>query len=197
MNKQDNKRESAFNNIIENKFNNNENMETLITNLKNEDSRNLKLMKSFRIIYLIFTIIYVLLMVLNPDPNLPLMQRISGLCFVLSFFLFFLIFNKNYKEYKKVDYSLPLAEMLKNAVKRYEMGYKKYLLLLPSIILIDLGLSLSDIFLTPNISLMHILAMQIGFFLLMFISAYIGFLIWKNKQKPLRDKAIELLKELD
>lgn len=181
----------------ENQLNNFVNMDTLVINLKNEDSRNLRLMKNFKWIYFVMIIVYTLLLVVNPDPELDIYHRISGLCYVVSFVFFWLIFRKYHKEYSEIDYSLPLFDMLTKAAERYKMGYKNFLLVIPPILLIDVGLTISF---TDHLGstefINKILFIQAIYIPVICISGFIGYMIWKKRQKPLRDGALQLLKEL-
>lgn len=173
------------------------NMDNLVENLRKEDSKNLKLMRNFKWIYLVMIVVYTLLMVVNPDPDLEIYHRISGISYVIAFGLFALIFKKYHKEYSEVDYTLPVAEMLSNAAKRYKFRWKSIVICLPSLLLIDLGIILRDIYSEPEIAWNRIIYFQIFYFILLGISGFVGYMIWKVKQKPLYDGAIQLLKELD
>lgn len=174
----------------------NNDMDSLIANLRKEDSRNLKLMRNFKWIYLVMIVLYALLMVVNPDPDLELHHRLTGVCYVVAFGLFVLIFRKYHKEYSEVDYSLPVVEMLTKAAKRYKFRWKSILICMPSIMLIDIGVVLSDFFATPEIDWSNIINFQFIYFGLMIISGFAGYIIWRARQKPLYEGAMQLLKEL-
>ncbi len=172
-------------------------IDSLVVNLKKEDLKNLNLMKSFKWIYLVMIIAYALLMVVNPDSDLKLHTRISGICYVVAFGIFALIFRKYHKEYSEIDYTLPVVEMLSNAAKRYKFRWKSILITLPSLILIDIGVMLSSFYDTPVIDWNRIIYFQFIYFTIMGISGFVGYMIWKKRQKPLYEGAMQLLKELD
>jgi hypothetical protein len=173
-------------------------MDALLLNLKNEDSRNLKLMKNFKWMYFGMIIFYSLLMIVNPDPELELHHRISGLCYVISFVFFWLIFRKYHKEFSQIDYSLPSSEMLAKAADRYKMKVKNYLLLIPPLVLMDIGLTISFTYRLSSIELINkILLIQAIFIPIMLISGFIGYMVWRKRQKPLRDGALQMLKDLN
>lgn len=172
-------------------------IDSLVVNLKKEDLKNLNLMKIFKWIYLVMIIAYTLLMVVNPDSDLKLHNRISGICYVVGFGIFMLIFRKYHKEYSEIDYTVPVVEMLSKATKRYKFRWKSIVITLPSLILIDIGVVLSSYFDTPEIDWYRVFYFQLFYFTLMFISGFIGYLIWKKKQKPLYEGAMQLLKELE
>lgn len=173
------------------------NMDSLIVNLRKEDSRNLKLMRNFKWLYLVMIIIYALLMVVNPDPELEMHHRLTGISYVIAFGLFVLIFRKYHKEYSEVDYTLPVVEMLSKAAKRYKFRWKSILICMPSILLIDFGVVLSDFFAVPSIDWNSIIYFQLIYFGLLLISGFVGYIIWRARQKPLYDGAMRLLKELE
>jgi len=187
------------NNGIQNnqKQNNFIDMDTLLINLKNEDARNLRKMKNFKWMFFIMVIIYTLLMIVNPDSELQLHHRISGLCYVVSFTFFAFLFRKYSKEFSKIDYSLSSAEMFKKAVERHNLTFPRYLIVLPSLLFIDIGLTISEYYRWSSIEpLNRILIVQAILIPIFILSGFIGYLIWRKRQKPLRDGALQILKEL-
>ncbi|HAM98441.1 MAG TPA: hypothetical protein DCQ26_07495 [Marinilabiliales bacterium] len=173
------------------------NPDDLILKLKNEDARNLRISKNFQWIYWILIPIYAGFFILNPDDELNLLSRISGACYVVSFIIFAFIFRKSVKEYKAIDYSLPTLEMMKQAVKRYHLWQPRLLWALLSVLFIDAGLIFSGIeFVDAASFLNRFLWIQATFLPAIGISFGIGVLIWSKRQKPLRDQALRIIKEL-
>jgi len=180
-----------------NDANNFNDMNALMTRFKEEDNRNTRKMKFFKWLFLVMIIIYTALFIVNPDPSLAMRYRISGLCFVSAFTLFAVFFKKYHSDFRKVDYSVSSFEMLNQAAKRYDLTFSRYLFMLPSILLIDAALVVSEISeWTTVILLNRILYVQVFYIPIMLISAFTGYLIWRRKQKPLRDAALRLLEEL-
>jgi len=177
--------------------NNFNDMNALMTRFKEEDNRNTRKMKFFKWLFLVMIIIYTALFVVNPDPSLAMRYRISGLCFVSAFALFAVFFKKYHSEFRKVDYSVSSFEMLNQAAKRYDLTFSRYLFMLPSILLIDAAVVVSEISEWTTVELLNrILYVQAFYIPIMLISAFTGYLIWRKKQKPLRDAALRLLEEL-
>ena len=77
------------------------------------------------------------------------------------------------------------------------MTFKNILITLPSVILIDVGLTLSDIHESTGNQLERIIVIQVIYFSAMGISGFIGYLIWRKRQKPLYDGAVQKLKDLE
>lgn len=172
-------------------------MNALLTSFKKEDTRNARKMKSFKWLFLIMIIFYTALIVVNPDPDLAMSDRISGLCYVSAFAIFAVLFKKYHSDFLKVDYSVSSSEMLEQAAKRFDLTFSRYLFILPSILLIDAGLVISEISMWTAVELLdRILYVQAFYIPIMLISAFTGYLIWRRKQKPLRDAALKLLEEL-
>ena len=196
-----NQEENNSRNLISNnehELNNFIDMDTLLANLRNEDKRTLRTMKNMRWLYIVMIAIYTLLMVVNPDPELQLHHRISGLCYVLSFAIFVLIFKKYYKEFSSIDYSLSSSEMFAKAAERYKLNLKRYLLVIPPLLLIDAGLTISEYYRWTSIDpLIRILITQAVYLGVILIACFIGYLIWRKRQKPLREGALQMLKELN
>jgi hypothetical protein len=173
------------------------NMDSLINRVKNEDAKNLRITIAFQWIYILLTVIYaVLLFITNSD--ITNIRRISGVFYIASMVTFVLIFRYAYKEYKNIDYTLPLIEMLRSVANRYRLKTEKILFLLVPVFLMDAGVTLSfyeD--LLPMTPLNRVLIVQVIYLPVMTISALIGVWIWSKKQKPLRDRAVELINELE
>jgi len=175
------------------------NMELFTSKLKKEDEYNLRISKSFFWIYIGFIGLYFFMMLTELIFfDRGLVSVLSQIFFILSFIAFVLIFRNNLKIFKKIDYSLPLAEMLTAVAKRYQLRISYFLIIFIPIVLMDVGLTLSFFEDLVSMSpLNRVLIVQTFYIPIMVISALIGILIWKHKQKPLRDKALELLKELE
>lgn len=174
------------------------NLESFTGQLKKEDERNLQLSKAFFWIYLGFIGLYSILIVVSMFYHRGFYRLFSEIFFILTFVSFIFIFRYNLKIFKNIDYSLPLAEMLKGVVKRYQLRLNYLSVLLAPILLLDAGLTLTfyeD--LLPVSPLDRVLMVQVFYVPVMLFSTLIGVLIWRRNQKPLRDRAIELLKELE
>jgi hypothetical protein len=172
-------------------------MNALLASFKKEDARNTREMKFFKWLFLIMIIIYTALMIVNPDPSLAINVRISGFCYVSAFAIFAVLFKKYHSDFRTIDYSVSLSEMLNQAAKRYDFNFSKFLFVLPSILLIDAGITISELSgWTAAVLLNRILIVQVFYLPIMLISAFTGYLIWRRKQKPLRDTALQLLEEM-
>lgn len=173
-------------------------MDFFMNSLKKEDSRYERMTRSFQTLMWVLTVIYAAFFVLNPDPELDLGKRIGGLCFSLSFVLFALIFSRLSNKFRFVDYGVPVTEMLKNAIKRYSLSAEKYHLIIVPVLLTDLA----TVLLTRDIGdgrtlWEHILRVQTLLIPAFLLGAAIGIAIWYIRKKPLRDAAVELLKEIE
>ncbi|NVO10077.1 MAG: hypothetical protein HXX16_08970 [Bacteroidales bacterium] len=174
------------------------NLESLINRVKDEDARNLRISRSFQWTYIAIIFLYVALILLESKEEFYSTRTISNVFFILSFIAFSLIFRNGYKEFKSIDYSLPVIEMLRKTAKRYSLSAKKYLTLSIPIILMDVGLTISVYErLQPIDPLSRVLVIQVVYIPVMVISALIGLLVWRKKQKPLRDNALKLIEELE
>jgi len=171
-------------------------IDSLVGRVKAEDARNLRITKSFQWIYIVMIVLYAALLIF--DPYIKSIDRIVGVFYIASFIAFILIFRKGYKEFKNIDYSLPVIEMLRKTAERYRLRVDKLLTLIIPVLLMDVGITLrfyND--LLPMSPLNRILIVQAVYIPAFAISAFIGILIWRKKQKPLRDRALELIKDLE
>lgn len=173
-------------------------LETLIRNLKTEDTRNLNMTRRMQRFMWIIAALYVFISAIKFIQNTPWYEKLGGLLVMLAFIVFALLFRSYYKAYKSIDYGLPTIKMLVNASNRYKIfQWRGFSFLIP-LVLEDLGLILMlyNLFDSPDL-LFRIMIFQIGFSVLLVVGFLIGYLIWKKRQKPLSDLALALLKEIE
>ena len=173
-------------------------LDGMIRSMQREDMRNLRIARNFQIIMWFFVFLYFLMFLVNPDPYFSLLNRLGGFFYVLAFLLFALIFRQLHLEYKYVDYSLHVLEMLRQAVKRYSLFQRKVLMVIIPILLIDAGMVL----LTYNPEHGEVLQERILWANSILIPALsigmlIGYTIWRKRQKPLRDSALSMLHDFE
>lgn len=173
-------------------------MDSFIRKLHKEDKRYYKLTRNVQWLMWIMVPLYAAFFLFNPDKGLLITERIGGLCYVIAFVIFALVFRKFNMEFKTVDYGVPVVEMLKLAAKRYSLYQRKLLLIIAPVLFIDAGmvLLLVDNFGTKNLIQVIVWA-QLSLFSSLLIGLIVGYLIWRKRQKPLRDTAFAMLKELE
>ena len=71
---------------------------SLMEIIKKEDTFSKKQSKRFYIISAITTVLYVLIFIINPDPELTLTYRIAGSCYVAASLILFALFWKKHKK---------------------------------------------------------------------------------------------------
>ena len=180
-----------------NQLNSSADLESLIGNLRKEDTRNTTMMNNMQKLMWGVAILYVLLSVMKFIQNSFWYEKAGAVLILLAFIVFALLFRNYYKAYKSIDYGLPTIEMLSKAVNRYQLFQWRGLSMLVPLVLEDIGLIMMmyDIFDSPD-PLFRILMFQSGFLFLLAVGSLSGYLIWRKRQKPLRDHALELLKEI-
>jgi hypothetical protein len=175
-------------------------VDNLITRLQREDIRNKKTLKSVFTLYLVCTVFYAALFVLNPDPDLTFYDRLAGLFYVAAFVTGTMFFRKEYLAYNNIDYTIPLLQLLDRTEKRFRLLSPKLLIAIAIVVLIDLGISFS--FSNPNRMVHYSLAEKLlfvqGFYWgTIFISGFIGYLIWRKRSFPIWKESKMLLEELN
>jgi hypothetical protein len=173
-------------------------MDRFVESLQKEDVRYSKLTRNFQWIMWILVPLYAAFFLLNPDKEILMTERLGGFCYVLAFAIFALIFRKFNYEFTSVDYGVPVVEMLTFAAKRYNMFQRKLLLIIAPVLLIDAGmvLILANRFGAKSITEV-IVWVQSVLLSSILIGAIIGYFIWLKRQKPLRDAALAMLKEIE
>ena len=107
----------------------------------------------------------------------------------MSSIIFYFYLKKRHKEYKALDYSQPTYLVLKSIVKRYSSFEYFDLWALAAITILGVSLSLDSGF--------SFLVYQLGYWTMMLISILGGLTYRFIKIKPLKDRALQLLKELE
>ena len=169
----------------------------LVIDLKRKDTRYLLMTGSFRWLMLGFAVLYSLIFIAGIIFNRPDIDRFGFLFFSLGFLLFALLFKSLHKEYKSVDYGVSTMEVLRKAAGRYAFWQTKTYLTIIPVIFTAIGFSFTSQRGFPfEDQFMRVLIAFASIMLLLSCSAIIGYLIWRKREKPLRDKALAILEEM-
>jgi hypothetical protein len=173
-------------------------IDRLIDGLQKEDNRNIKIVRNFQWVMWVLVPIYIAIFFIDSDEGFVWFGRIGGLCYALAFASFALVFRKLYNEYKSVDYGVSTVEMLTQAVKRYNLFQRKLVLVIAPVLLVDAGMVLVSYHHTDATSVLNLILWVQALLIPSFaIGLTIGILIWRKRQKPLRDAALAMLKEIN
>ena len=180
--------------------NHNIDVDNLISRMEKEDGRNKRMMKSIFNLYLVCTVLYTLLFVINPDPALTIYDRLGGLCYVTAFLAGTFFFRREYLALKNTDYSLPLLLLLRQNEVRYRFFSVKWLYMLGIVVLIGIGISFS--FSNPGrlmqFSLIEKLVIIQGvYWSILTASGFIGYRLWKKRSYPIWKDSKTLLDDLN
>lgn len=175
-------------------------LDQVVDQLKRLDSRNKKLMFRMFILYAIITVFYLGLMILNPDPDLTLENRIQGLVYVLIFGVAALFFRYHYKTTYKADYTTPVLQMLESARDRHKLLRPGKVWFMAFIILtcnIVVTWALLDTTWPASWTrLASVLVIQGGYWAIMALSFLVGYLTWRRKSRPLVQNLTRIIDEM-
>lgn len=174
------------------------NLDKLIGNLKKEDALNLKIILSVQWLMWLVAVLYLAMVIFIFDFSKPWYKPAGGLMVMLALVIFAVYFRNRYRAFRLIDYGLPTTQVLAKAVKRYQAFQWSALIILIPLLLEDIGIC----FFTYDLSghsdpLAHFIKWQVIFIVLLAIGVLIGYIIWRIRQKPLRDRALALLKEIE
>ncbi|MBN1769251.1 MAG: hypothetical protein JXR50_00780 [Prolixibacteraceae bacterium] len=173
-------------------------MSEFVGKLQKEDRRNMSLSRNMQWGMWILSIFYAVFFIVIPFYENTLYKAIGWSLYVLTFLSFGFIFNYLKREYRRVDYGLPTLVMLKEAAKRYKFFQRKTTLATMPVILVDVGMVLVTFDPgQPGSLLRTILVSQALFIPAIGIGLFIGNIIWRKRQKPLRDAALKMINELE
>lgn len=175
-------------------------LDQVIDQLKRLDNKNKRLMYRMFILYMIFAVVYLGLMILNPDPELTLDNRIQGVIYVIIFMVAALFFRYHYRKTYHVDYTAPVLKMLEDARERHKLLRPGKIWFLVFIVLtcdMVVTWALAERTWPVGWSLLTIiLVIQAGYYAIMGISYLIGYLVWRKKSRPLVINLTMLIEEL-
>ncbi|MEI7423915.1 MAG: hypothetical protein WCK18_17570 [Prolixibacteraceae bacterium] len=172
-------------------------LEQLARGLKGEDTRYLTLTNSFKWIMWVLAPLYFIIFLIGVIVDRPEIDKIGFLFFSLGFLSFALLFNSLHKEYKSIDYGVSTLEMLRKAVSRYALWQPKTYLTIIPMLFCALGFSFTAQRGFPFAGQEIRILVAFGSILLFFsCGVLVGYLIWRKRQKPLRDKALAILMEM-
>jgi len=174
-----------------NKIEDTQGLGRLVSKLKKEDANYSRILKSVQVVYWLLIPVMIVLTIRDFMDTKNTAMLISGVCFVLGLFIIVIGFRKLYKEYKWVDYSLPVVQMLKKAIKRYTPFQKGTSGVYIGVLLIDVGLTLE------RMDRESIWETQVFFLGAVGIGAVIGLIWWYFQYKPLQDESKRLLREIE
>ena len=189
-----------MNNKNENQSRNPIDLDALVNELKKKDDRQKKTYRRFYVMMSVLVVFYALLLVVNPDPELTFVQRISGLFYVMAFIIGAWLFRKEHRTMASINYADPLLKVLKSAAERYRPFNKRILPWLLVLLFINLGITLSGPgrYMPENwTDTQRIVVIQVIYWGIMVISAVIGYLMWRVRYRPLWLALKQMIGELE
>lgn len=173
-------------------------LETLILNLRKEDALYLSVNRWIQGFMWGISGFYLLIIAVDLGVHNPWHKPVGGLLVMLALVIFAIFLRKSCREFKMIDYGLPTIEMLMKAANRYRLWQWRSLFILIPLILEDIGLCLFTYHpsLTSN-PITHIYNWQVIFIIVLAIGSLIGYFLWRKRYRPLRDRALALIKEIE
>lgn len=165
------------------------NLPQFILKMKKQDKLFENIFKVLKILYLILIAVGAILIFVKMFNNTPYIATLKEAGLLLSSIIFYFYLKKRHNEYKELDYSQPTYLVLKSIVKRYSSFEYFDLWALAAITIVGISLSLDSRF--------SFLVYQLGYWTMMLISILGGLTYRFIKIKPLKDRALQLLKELE
>ena len=177
------------------------NLESLIRRLKDEDSRNVKMLHRIYIMYIVIAVLFSGMYILNPDPDLGFYQRLTGAIFILAISMMTFVIRKYYSILRQVDYTQSVYQVFKKAEERYRFWETKRMVFTAVfIILIDIAVSMvfNGRYLPESLTWIEkTLIVQAFYIPVMAASFAFGWLQWRKTKKPVLEKIKAVIDELE
>lgn len=171
---------------------------SLLETIKKEDANSKKQSKRFYIITSIAAIVYTIIFIVNPDPDLTIKNRLAGSCYVVASIILAILFWKKHNQIKQTWYLASPKVFLNEAKKRFQFWNKKQLWLIVVVLLVNLAtmVSVSKYFEYFN-KLNGIIVFQLIYFSLLAFSFIMGKKDWQKNKKPILLKIEKMLAGFD
>jgi hypothetical protein len=167
------------------------NLNELIPQLQKSDKNYANIAKRFQAIYWGFLPVYAIIVVVQLFDNSSFTEILGSICFMCGMLIFALLFRKYQKEYNTVDYALPTLEMLKKAANRYKPFRRETIWALLAALFMDAGLVLN------HWGEGDTMVIQLIFGGALLVALLAGLVWWYIRYKPLRDGALQLIREIE
>ncbi len=175
------------------------NIDDFVFKMKSEDANNLRIAKTLYVLYVGGIFLYGGLFIRSLVSHNGFLDALSWFLMMLAFVDFAYIFWLSKSIYKKVDYSVSVVAMLKQAKERYKLWHPMLILAAVGFYLVVFGASItmtSD--LSPTWTIWERLGAGTLFLTPVFlISFFFGWRRWKKRSKPIRDYAVEALRDVE
>ncbi|HNR69733.1 MAG TPA: hypothetical protein PKN24_16930, partial [bacterium] len=172
---------------------------SLIDTIRHSEEKIQKILHGTTVMFAVFTVFYLLLLVVNPDPDLPLYARIMGGCYVAAFGSFLFLLREQIYRSRSLDYSQPLPEFLTAYLPRLKFFNPLMIAVIPMLLLIDIGVTLT---LLNNYwpdfepTWLKVLSIQIPYWGIMASFLLFAQARWRRTKKPFADQIKEMLSDL-
>ena len=175
------------------------NLDSLISELREKDEKAKKFFRNFSILMTILVFFYFGLFIVNPDKELTINQRISGICYVVAFIFGAVMFRSEYKKLSAKDYSRPLLIMLKEQTEKFRFFSTRFFKILLIPVILNIGLSIAPPRYIPTDwpQMKRILFLQVVYWTVMIIAMLISYLITSKKNKPYLDSINGIILDLE
>ncbi len=177
----------------------NENRESSLMNtLLSQEAEAGKKYRRMYILYAIGAVAYFSVYIINPDTDLTPANRIAGICFILAFGILAVLSRKRFNEISRASYLDSQKQFLLNAQKSYSFWNKQQLWLIPVLLLVNTGATLSVIkHFHDSLLIPQIILFQLGFWCLMIFGYFMGKRVWTKRKKPTLQKIEAMLLEFE
>ncbi len=152
--------------------------------------------KIFKVLYLAIIVLYIIIIVahlaiifISIYNNVPFREWIGDLGTLLPFLIIYIYLRKRYKEYKRADYSQNTYLVLKSMKRRYSSLRLEDLWVFAALLFLGISMGIN--------SPMGFVSFQLYYWAMMLVAMLGGYIYWYIRIKPLRDKASQLIKELE
>ena len=160
-----------------------------ISKVKRQDNLHRIIYIPIIVLYIIIIVAHLAIITTSIYAKIPFIEWMSYVVRLLIFTFIYFFLRRRYKEYKRADYSQNTYLVLKSMERRYRSFRLEDIWVFAAVFFLGISMGIDS----PT----GFLSFQLNFWPLILISMLIGYIYWYIKLKPLKDKASQLIKELE
>jgi len=178
----------------------NQDNDSLMNQIKKSNQRQIKVIKGLLYIMPIAAVVMVLLLLVNPDPDLTFSHRLTGGFIVCAFILYMPFAYKWYMLLKATEMGLPMRKFLEISEMRHRFWHKDSWMIIPYAFLLAGALN-STIMgrYWPNewSTILGFVLVNVIFILFVGYAYWHNYRVWKRDKRPLHSEILRFQKEME
>ncbi len=175
-------------------------VDQIVSILKQKDTKRSRMLKLLFTAFVLAVVVYIISIIIMGYPNLSTIQiLIANILMILIIIGSLVVYEKVVKA-SRIDYSLPVLEMLKKAEQKYKFIDNQWIIFVLLILLVNLAISIVfKLFIFPiKWSMIELTLVSMSVFIPLLVAVIVGvWYSWKKNQLPIKNKIKKMIDEME